>query len=335
MKIYGIVLVGCGHIGQQHLEDIYYRDNIRIIGVADSCAELAQLFARKYGAEHWSTDYRELVSLPETDIVIIASWVRSHCEILRFCIENGKHVLCEKPLSANKKDSDQAFAMIESSPVKVQLALILRHNRSYQKIHELIADGAIGEPTLFRMVQNHHAVNWPRYQNLLQDCPSFFDCGIHYFDVASWFAGSPVESVQANATFLDRDCRNPNYGIVQLKTKNGCSVVYEAGWSRNLTANAQKLFVGTRGSITLTLAADRPCTHELGDLITVYHSNTETYEIINQPSIYKSMYSQLSSLIYAIETDGETRPSLAQAKEATNVAFAAVESSDSGKIVRL
>ena len=335
MKTYGVVLVGCGHIGQQHLEDIYYRENICIVGVVDANEGRARLFAGKYGAKHWSTDYRELVSLPETDIVIIASWVRSHCEILRFCIENGKHVLCEKPLSSDKEESERAFVMMESAPTKVQLALILRHNRSYQKIQELIESGTIGKPTLFRMVQNHHAVNWPRYQNLLEDCPSFFDCGIHYFDVASWFAGSPVESVRADGIFLDSDCNNVNYGIVELRTKNNCTIVYEAGWSRNLPAETQKLFVGTKGSITLTLASDRPYTHELGDLITVYHSDTEKYEIINQPSVYKSMYIQLSALITAIETGGETTPSLEQAKAATQVAFASVEAARSGKTIYL
>lgn len=35
MKYYGVVVIGCGHIGQQHLLDIYYRDSIRIIGVVD------------------------------------------------------------------------------------------------------------------------------------------------------------------------------------------------------------------------------------------------------------------------------------------------------------
>ena len=34
-KTYGIVLIGCGHIGESHIEDIYYRDGIRIVGVVD------------------------------------------------------------------------------------------------------------------------------------------------------------------------------------------------------------------------------------------------------------------------------------------------------------
>lgn len=335
MKKYGVVLIGCGHIGQQHLEDIYYRENISIVGVVDTVESHAALFAAKYGAQHYSTDYRELVALPETDIVIIATWVRTHYEILQYCIRAGKHILCEKPLCSDPAESEKAFALIENAPVKVQLALILRHNRSYQKIQELISDGAIGTPTLFRMVQNHHAQNWSRYQSLLSDCPSFFDCGIHYFDVASWFTGSPIQEIHAEAAFLDSDCTCENYGIVHLKTQSGCTVIYEAGWGKSLPADAQKLFVGSKGYITLTLAADRPYSHEQGDLITVYHSDTDQYELINQPSIYKSMYMQLCALIHSIETGDDTTPSTAQAKAATMVAFAAVESAHTGKTIHL
>ena len=335
MKKYGVVLIGCGHIGQQHLEDIYYRENISIVGVVDTTESQAELFASKYGARHYSTDYRELVALPETDIVIIATWVRTHYEILKYCIAAGKHVLCEKPLCADYDESEKAFALIENAPVKVQLALILRHNRSYQKIQELISDGAIGTPTLFRMVQNHHAQNWSRYQSLLSDCPSFFDCGVHYFDIVSWFTGSSIQEVHADAAFLDSDCSCENYGIVHLKTKSDCTIVYEAGWGKSLPADAQKLFVGSKGYITLTLAADRPYSHEQGDLITVYHSDTEQYELINQPSVYKSMYAQLCALITAIETESETTPSLSQVREATRAAFAAVQSAHSGKTVSL
>lgn len=38
---YGVVLIGCGHIGQSHIEEIYYREEIRVAGVVDIHAETA------------------------------------------------------------------------------------------------------------------------------------------------------------------------------------------------------------------------------------------------------------------------------------------------------
>ena len=42
-KVYGVVLIGCGHIGQEHIENIYYRENVRIVGVVDFVEERAEL----------------------------------------------------------------------------------------------------------------------------------------------------------------------------------------------------------------------------------------------------------------------------------------------------
>lgn len=48
-KRYGVVLIGCGHIGQEHIEDIYFRDNIRVVATVDTREEQARLFAAGTG----------------------------------------------------------------------------------------------------------------------------------------------------------------------------------------------------------------------------------------------------------------------------------------------
>ena len=88
---YGIVLVGCGYIGRSYLEDISFRDQVRLIGTADIDKGAASAAARRYGAVCWSVDYRELISRPDVDIVIIATYAQSHFPILKECLKVGKH----------------------------------------------------------------------------------------------------------------------------------------------------------------------------------------------------------------------------------------------------
>ena len=102
MKTYGIVLIGCGHIGCEHLADIYYRPSIRIVAVVDHDADKAEQARRRYAAAHSGTDYRPFLAREDVDIVIIATNVDSHLSILRDCIQAGKHVLCEKPIAGNR-----------------------------------------------------------------------------------------------------------------------------------------------------------------------------------------------------------------------------------------
>ena len=101
-KRYGVMLIGCGHIGQQHIEDIYYRDNIKVVACVDFNEAVARQFASRYGGEwdaKYGTDYKPFLSDPELDIVIIATYAETHLPIMRDCIAAGKHVLCEKPIA--------------------------------------------------------------------------------------------------------------------------------------------------------------------------------------------------------------------------------------------
>ncbi len=335
---YGVVLVGCGYIGATHLDDIYYRDNIKIVGVVDINEDVAKLFARKYGAESWSTNYRDYLSNDEADIFLIATYTETHLEILKACIAHGKHVLCEKPVADNLDDSLEFIKAARNSQSKVLVGHILRHNKSYQKMAEMIKDGAIGRPKVFRMVQNHHAVNWERYLNLLKHCPPLIDCGVHYIDVAQWFAGSKIVQVSGMSASIDAGLPDHmyNYSMMSARMENGTLFNYESCWSKNIMASNLKEFIGDCGYIKFTLAGDRTDGHELGDQIIWYDGIQNQYHMINVKSIYKNMYGQMCELIRMIENPDYTpSPTLDDVESTMKVAFAADKAIRSGVSVML
>ncbi len=322
-KKYGVMLIGCGHIGEQHIKEIYYRDNIHIVAVADQNLERASAFARRYGASHYGTDYHAFLNHPKLDIVIIASYADSHLSILRDCLYAGIHVLCEKPLASNLADGKKFYDLVRSSDSKVLIAHILRHNRTYQTAARLIGDGAVGNLKLIRMVQNHHALDWPRYKRLMEDCPPYVDCGVHYLDVMQWFSGSRITQVSGFSAKIDPDAPCDNHGVINVRLENGCMGYYEAGWSPSLSSHNLKEFVGDRGRISLTLQQFRHENQEEGDLISLYLTDTGEYRSINVPAKYKDMYAQLQTLIRMIEEDTDPIPTLAEAFSAFRAALTA------------
>ncbi len=323
MKTYGIMLIGCGHIGQEHIQDIYFRKEFTIEAVIDRSAELAEEFRHRYGAKSCGTDYRCFLSDPAIDIVIIATYADSHLSILKDCMAAGKHVLCEKPIARSMSDAREFCRVVESADTKVLVAHILRHNRSYQTIAQMIHSGAIGPLRLMRMVQNHHAMNWDRYKRLMQDCPPIVDCGVHYLDVMQWFSGSKIAQVSGISTKLDPDSPCDNFGMIHVRMENGCIGYYEAGWGKNISAQNVKEFVGEDGRITLTLQSNRACDSEEGDLITLYRYDTGEYQTKNVPAKYKDMYAQLRSLVDMIEQDAPANPGMDDVFRAFRAAFLA------------
>lgn len=324
-KIYGVVLVGCGYIGEEHLADIYFRDNVHMVSVVDLNLERAKLMARKYGAQEYGVDYRVYLERVDVDIVIIATYVDTHLSIMKDCVKAGKHVLCEKPVAAKREDGEEFFRVAEAAEVQVLVGHILRYNYSYRTIREMIQDGMIGALRFIRFVQNHHAVNWERYRRLLEDCPPVLDCGVHYLDAMQWISGQRIENVKGTSFLIDSDAPRDNYSIVSVRLSGGCCGCYESGWSRNLHHYNCKEFMGDKGYIKLTLQADRFADKEEGDLIEIYHSDTGVHETISQKCVYKNMNGQFQELINRIEGHSETKFTMHEAEEAFMAAMDAVE----------
>ena len=335
MKTYGVLLIGCGHIGMEHLMSIYYRDNIRIEAVVDMNPAVAEAAARRCGAKAWGTDYHRFLESDQVDIVIVATYTDTHLPILRECLAHHKHVLCEKPIGSSVEQGREFVETVKAAKEKVLVGHILRHNASYLKIRELIQSGAIGELRLARMAQNHHTLDWLRHRRLLEDCSPAVDCGVHYFDIIQWFADSRITEVSGFGAKTQDDAPRDNFNMVTFRLENGCAGYYEVAWGENLRTLNLKEFIGTKGRITLDMQVNREYDTEEGDRITVYHGDTGVYETVNVQAVYKDMYAQLQTLIDMIENDTPGNPSIDDVWRAFLVAQAAQESIETGKTVKI
>lgn len=324
---YNVVLVGCGHMGAAHLDDIYYREDINIEGVVDLNPEKAKLFVRKYGARSWSTNYQNYLKDENVDIVIIATYPSSHLKILKDCIAAGKHVLCEKPITTNLKEAQEFVKLVKNAKSKVLVGHILRHNTTYQTVAKMIQEGAIGSPIIMRMSQNHHTMDWNKYLALIKETSPIIDCGVHYIDIMRWFTGAEVVSVSGVGLRTEADVPEGkyNYGLITLTLSDGSIGYYEAGWGNTIAADNLKEFVGPKGRIRLVYQKDRILHQEEGDLIEYYKYPEKTYEIINVKSNRKPTYRQLKCLIDMIEKDTPASPTIDDVYTAFEIAVMADE----------
>lgn len=322
---YGVLLVGCGHMGAAHLDDIYYKENIDLIGVSDINEERARFFAKKYGASQWSTDYRSMLSNKKVDIVIIATYPSSHLSILKQCLDAGKHVICEKPIAVTLEEGKEFVRLVEKSESKVLIGHILRHNLTYRKVEEMIRSGAIGAPIIMRMVQNHHTMDWGKYLTLIKDTSPIIDCGVHYIDVMRWFTQEEVAEISGVGLRTEEDVPEDkyNYGIITAKLSGGSVAYYEAGWSNTMSSDNLKEFIGPRGRIKLVFRRDRSTHQEEGDLIEYYRYPEQTYEIINVNCKRKPTGAQLEHMIQMIEKGVDAVPTMDEVYKCFEIAVKA------------
>ena len=313
MKIYNVVLIGCGHMGEVHLEHIYYKDDICVSCVCDKDEARAKEFQRRFNAKSISVNAEECISRKETDIVIIATYPSTHLELLKLCLKYKKHVICEKPFATTLEDGREFVRLVKEHPdVKVLIGHILRHNATYRRVAKMIEEGAIGHPIIMRMSQNHHTMNWDRYRRLIEETSPIVDCGVHYLDVMQWFTNATITDISGIGMRTEDDLplNKCNYEMVTVKLSDGSIGFYEAGWTKTITSNNTKEFVGPKGSIRLIFAKDRMNHQEEGDLIEYYSLEDKTYHTINVNSERKPTDVQMRCLIRMIEEELPDRPTI-------------------------
>lgn len=312
--MYNVALIGCGYMGQAHLEDVSSRENICIYAVCDRNRQRADETADRYGVKMIYYDSDDLIADPNIDIVIIATYPSSHLSLLKKCMARGLHVLCEKPITNNIEDGIAFVNVIRENPqCKVLVGHILRHNDTYIKVKEMIDEGIIGKPIIMRMVQNHNTLgNWEKYRVLIGETSPIIDCGVHYVDVMRWFTGEEVVSVDGVGTVTEADVPEGkyNYGMIQVTLSGGSVGFYEAGWGSSIKTDNGKEFIGPYGRIRITYQKDRVNHREDGNLVSIYKYGEGTTEHMNIPFHEKPTGTQLEYLVDMIEKDVSANPSI-------------------------
>src|SRR5208337_1020359 len=105
-------ILGCGVIARKFIEALKSVEHADLLAVASTSSEKARQYAEEYQVPNYYTNYLDLVSNPDLDAVYIANSHNFHKESALLCMNHGKAVLCEKPLTVN---AIEAGELIEAS----------------------------------------------------------------------------------------------------------------------------------------------------------------------------------------------------------------------------
>jgi D-xylose 1-dehydrogenase (NADP+, D-xylono-1,5-lactone-forming) len=114
------------------------------VGVASRDPQRAKSFAKRFGLDRMYASYQSLLEDPDIDCVYIPLPNSLHGEWVRQAINNGKHVLCEKPLVTTAAEAQELFALADSQGVHLAEAFMFRHHPKTHALRDLVQSGALG-----------------------------------------------------------------------------------------------------------------------------------------------------------------------------------------------
>jgi len=121
-----------------------------VVAVASRDAGRAEAYALEHGIERAHGSYDELLADPEVEGVYISLPNSLHVEWSLRALEAGKHVLCEKPLTADPEAAERLFDAAEDAGLILMEAFMWRHSPQTAKLVQLVEGGVIGELRLIR-----------------------------------------------------------------------------------------------------------------------------------------------------------------------------------------
>ncbi len=196
-------VIGAGFMGITHIEALR-RLGIRVVGCLGNTVDETGGGVTDCGLEKGYTSLAELVADPEVDVVHICTPNYLHFEMAQAALENGKHVVCEKPLAITSAESAELVRLARETG---RVGAVNYNLRFYPLNHEARWRVQAGELGAVRLVHGHYLQDWLLYPTdwnwrLETDrggtMRAVTDIGTHWIDLVTWITGLEVEAVMAD-----------------------------------------------------------------------------------------------------------------------------------------
>ena len=152
-----IGIVGGGYMGKAHavayaaVASVFTTELRPILEmVCGSSDASAEKYRTAFGFSRCTSDWRELVADPQVDAIVIATPQNLHRAIAEAAFKLGKPVLCEKPLGASLEDSRAMLVAATAAGAINMVGFNYIRTPASQYVHELVANGRIGDVIWFR-----------------------------------------------------------------------------------------------------------------------------------------------------------------------------------------
>jgi myo-inositol 2-dehydrogenase/D-chiro-inositol 1-dehydrogenase len=200
MQKVNIGIIGAGRIGQIHAENITQTKTSKLKAISDVYLDHLKGTKLEESVDYITSDYREILSDPEIDAVLICSSTNTHVDIIIEAAKAGKHIFCEKPVSFNLQETKKAIQVIQQSGVHFQVGFNRRFDKHFRKAFETVRSGAIGKPHIIKVTSRDPEP--PPEAYVQRSGGMFIDMTIHDFDMIRYLSGMNVKEIYVNAANL-------------------------------------------------------------------------------------------------------------------------------------
>jgi len=229
-------VIRIGILSFAHMHGASYAASVKslpgceLAGIADEDNKRAAEMAESLGVARF--DSFEDLCKSDIDGVIIASDNKSHLPLTLLAVENGKHVLCEKPIARTVDEAQKMIEAARKAGVILGTAFPCRFIPAMQRIKQMITGGEMGAILAIRGTNHGRMPGGWFVEKERSGGGAVIDHTVHVADLMRWFLGCNVKEVYAETDTLFYDMDIDDAGLLSMEFENGVIATLDTSWSR-------------------------------------------------------------------------------------------------------
>ncbi len=265
-----VACIGAGGIAGAHLAEFVKMADVEIVGLADPIKESMPKKAEQFKipAENCFTDYHEMLRTLKPDAVSVCSPNGAHAANTIAALEAGAHVIVEKPMAMDAKESQKMIDVAKKQKRKLVIGFQQRYDGRTAFLRGAVQDGMFGDILYARVqaLRRRGIPNWGVFgRKDLQGGGPMIDIGVHCLEMCHFVMGSPkpVSAVGNCFTYIgDKPsaikCMWPNWdhktytvedlAVGMIRFENGAMLNIEASFAAHIEKDVWNFgIMGTKG----------------------------------------------------------------------------------------
>ena len=289
-------ILGTGWIATEMAEALN-RVNGEIYAVCDTTLEAAKKYAKRFGVQKAYGSADEMIADENVDIVYIATPHNLHYRFLVQSLKVGKHVFCEKAITVNDSQLEEAVAIAKEKNLVICDGVTLFHMPLFKKLKEIADSGVIGEVKMvqvnFGSCKEYDVTN--RFFSKELAGGALLDIGVYATSFARYFMKSKPNTVLTTANYFETGVDETS-GII-LRNPEGQMAVMA------LTMRAKQ---PKRGVVAGELGYIEVNNYPRGDVATITYTSDGHVETIELGETAKALdYEVLDMQDYILNNGGQ------------------------------
>lgn len=202
----GVCLIGAGRMGSIRANLMAKESRVKLLWINDVVEEMGVKLANQFNAK-FTKNLTEALNDPNVNAVWISVSTPYHMAVIREAAKHKKHIYCEKPISLNVEEVDEAFRLAKENGVMLMCGWNRRFDPHFGKVQTLLQDekSGAGKPSTISIHNGDHPL--PPVKILVELGSIYHDFMVHDVDLAVWVAGQYPTSLYATGTTFSEELK--------------------------------------------------------------------------------------------------------------------------------